>query len=93
MISYDLIQKLEDAGFPFVRLSDGFCYRYPTTSELIAACGETFGGIYKNNDGMFVAVKKSEPNFLTRSEAIVSFLVSHCFTPHEDCGAIGKQAE
>lgn len=48
MISYELAEKLKEAGFPMVLSDTDILYKQtkcPTLSELIEACGDGFGSL------------------------------------------------
>ncbi|MEK6878339.1 MAG: hypothetical protein AABY22_01955 [Nanoarchaeota archaeon] len=53
-MNYELAKKLKDAGFPFKEHHLGILHmdeytpaNYPSLSELIVACGDNFGGLFR----------------------------------------------
>lgn len=58
MINYNLAKQLEKGGFKFsvpVTKANEKYLEYPQLSELIKACGDEFLGLFRNDDGEWIA--------------------------------------
>ena len=106
-MNYELAKMLKDTGFPNHKCADigdneiicGLCSQgmNPSLSELIEACGDKFGAIYKSRDNITIEENEDKVTYENVYEAVdsttfkmmtspkfpKSFLVNAGSTPEE----------